>query len=232
MFSRLLSRFGRQFKWPGRRFLYSYSIVIAVLALWQAVYTLMVAPSMPVHTASDPVSALLHNLAEAGVLSFALLVFGAMFYVIIALYYRIGTEIYQGWLSFKAAVPGIVSACRRGVTNIGYALSAIVNFVFSLPMRVASGYARLCAMSAFERYMLAVFVTMLLLVGCIFWQMWPVSTNLAAKLPDWIDQADKLSNLRNVLFIDCMLSMLLVSFVMPIYASLAKVLGKALFKKS
>ena len=99
-------------------------------------------------------------------------------------------------------------------------------------MRVASGYARWSALSALDKFVAIATVFAMLLPGCIFWQMWTVATNLAARLPDWLDSADKLGNFRNVLFIDVMLSMLLFAVVMPFYFAAVKALGKALFKKS
>lgn len=232
MQSRLSGYFARQFKWPGRKFFYGYWCVVAMLALASAVDMIFVHPLTAVSVAPDPTSAFLHNLAGAGAMSLVLALLGGVFYVVIAMYYKMFVEIHTGWLKAKAALPGAIASMQQALVACRDALSATVNFIFSLPMRVASGYARWCALSALDKFAAIATVFAMLLLGCICWQMWTVATNLAARLPDWLDSADKLGNLRNVLFIDVMLSMLLFAVVMPFYFAAVKALGKALFKKS
>lgn len=232
MQSRLSGYFVRQFKWPGRKFLYGYCCVVALLALASAVDMIFVHPLTAVSVAPDQTSAFLHNLAGAGVTTLALGMMGGIFYVLIAMYYKMFVEIHSGWLKARAALPGAVASVRQALVAGLEALSAAINFIFSLPMRVASGYARWCALSALDKFAAIAMVFAMLLLGCIFWQMWAIATDLAARLPDWLDSRDNLGNLRNVLFIDVMLSMLLFAVVMPFYFAAVKVLGKALFKKS
>ncbi len=232
MQSRLSGYFARQLKWPGRKFLYGYWCVVALLALASAVDMIFVHPLTPVSVAPDPTGAFLHNLAGAGAMTLALAMMGGIFYVVCAMYYKMFVEIHSGWLKAKAALPGAIVSIRQALVACREALSAVINFIFSLPMRVASGYARWCALSALDKFVAIATVFAMLLLGCIFWQMWTVATNLAARLPDWLDSADKFGNFRNVLFIDVMLSMLLFAVVMPFYFAAVKALGKALFKKS
>lgn len=204
----LSGMFSRQFKWPSRKFFNWYAIIAGAFALACGI-------DQFVHAAERgmPGNAFVGALA----ITFCMAVFAGIFYVIGAMYYKMISEIYAGWLKFKAWLPeakaGIKSGAanfKKGLGSIGSGIASVFRFVVSIK-----------DMSGRERMALFAATGMLGIMLSTYWFMYPVAASIVA--------GTSFDDFGLRLMLDVLLSMFVFIVAMPVWMFLTRYIADRFF---
>lgn len=204
----LSGMFSRQFKWPSRKFFNWYAIIAGAFALACGI-------DQFVHAAERGMP----GKAFVGALAITLCmgIFAAVFYVLGAMYYRLFSEIYAGWLKFKAWVPGAVAEAKkvpaafgRGLASLGSGIAAVFRFIISVKDMTGRERMALLAATGAVGIMLTT-----------YWLMWPYASRLLS--------GTMFDDFGLKLVVDVLLSMVVLVVALPVWTMSTKFIADRFF---
>lgn len=216
----------RRFKAPSKKVLYVVGAIVAVLILATAPLAFVDAYNSTIHTGAGKDAALLRGCEAFGLVSFLWVLQAGMLTLVGCVIVPDLIAMYRG---IKSAVLGIPSAYRKTRDWLGRTSRATINGIRALPAKGRALLSKVRAMNSADWFGVFFTASALAIVAGLFYLNWGIAPHIQTRLPNWMMFAH--GDIMDRILIDMFMSLFEFAFVMPFWAALCRVLGKALLGK-